>query len=834
MYSLLKCGGLSLNSNEDKKNFLVFKKSMELLNFDYNLLVDILKIISVILKLGDLVFVSTTNIDGTEGCAISNEHEVYDICQLFGIDANIFQTAITCRSVRVQQNSDVALITTEMLADEASQFRDRLCKALYSRLFTWLVKNINSKIKTQLHYRKRHILLLDLFGFENFEKNEFHQFVVNYTNEKFFQFICERNIRNEQEEYVREGIEWTPVDYLGDSVIYEMNSKIYEEVFSILNKSYDECNILENEHSIVQRLEKLKFGISTDTSKTQNASELQFNCFKVQHYAGIVTYDGFSFVHKNSCSVSSDLSVVMYSASHPLLKFLFPEGSPVTSSLKKQPSPIGKQIKIALNGILRNINNKKLYYVRCMKPNEMKEPHIFETDMLLRQIRSQKIIEIVRLRRNGFSFCLPHTQFLNRYKMLSLKTWPSSRLLPIQSIQYLLHDLPIPSAEFAFGTTKMFIRSPRSVYELEEYRRQRLNDIATIIQSIWRKFSARKKFLRMRRSQIIIATAWRIYKKRRENSLIKSKRQIDWAVEIIQRHYIQWKRYQFLNRLINELGPRTLSPLNRDWPSCNIRLTETSLLLRKLHHKWRCQRYRSQFNQTMRNKMREKVTASFLFKDKKCCYAGSISRPFYGDYIRLRLNTQWRKLCYGGDDQHVVFADVIYKIARSTGKFIPMLLAISTNSMMIMDQRTLDIKYRIPVSEIHRISVSPFADNIAVIHIYSSDKSSNDGDTSQCFSSTSTMKSHSSCFFMSDYYEKGDIIFQTSHVIEVATKLFLVVQNAVGRPPDVNISTLFNAYFHQQIVTISFYLTSSTAGMQLEQIKVFRKGNKMEICILNE
>lgn len=50
---------------------------MELLNFDYNLLVDILKIISVILKLGDLVFVSTTNIDGTEGCAISNEHGTY-------------------------------------------------------------------------------------------------------------------------------------------------------------------------------------------------------------------------------------------------------------------------------------------------------------------------------------------------------------------------------------------------------------------------------------------------------------------------------------------------------------------------------------------------------------------------------------------------------------------------------------------------------------------------------------------------------------------------------------------------------------------------------------
>lgn len=99
-------------------------------------------------------------------------------------------------------------------------------------------------------------------------------------------------------------------------------------------------------------------------------------------------------------------------------------------------------------------------------------------------------------------------------------------------------------------------------------------------------------------------------------------------------------------RLISELSPRTMSPLNQDWPSCNIRLAEASLLLRKLHHKWRvsiplfkefnfsyyvqiviyifscqCQIYRSQFNQTTRNKMREKVTASFLFKNKKCCYS---------------------------------------------------------------------------------------------------------------------------------------------------------------------------------------------------------------------
>lgn len=72
-------------------------------------------------------------------------------------------------------------------------------------------------------------------------------------------------------------------------------------------------------------------------------------------------------------------------------------GSPEMSSLKKQPSPIGKQIKIALNGILRNLNNKKMYYVRCIKPNEIKEPHIFETSLVFHQIRTQRCLKIIEV-----------------------------------------------------------------------------------------------------------------------------------------------------------------------------------------------------------------------------------------------------------------------------------------------------------------------------------------------------------------------------------------------------------------------------------------------------
>lgn len=145
------------------------------------------------------------------------------------------------------------------------------------------------------------------------------------------------------------------------------------------------------------------------------------------------------------------------------------------------------------------------------------------------------------------------------------------------------------------------------------------------------------------------------------------------------------------------------------------------------------------FDQTARNRMREKVTASILFKDRKASYVKrwighfnsivslishvsftslkSVSHPFLGDYVRLRQNVQWKKICVENNDQYVVFADIVNKIARSSGKYVPILLVLSTSSMLLLDQRTLQIKYRVPASEIYRMSLSPFIDDIAVFHV---------------------------------------------------------------------------------------------------------------------
>lgn len=128
-----------------------------------------------------------------------------------------------------------------------------------------------------------------------------------------------------------------------------------------------------------------------------------------------------------------------------------------------------------------------------------------------------------------------------------------------------------------------------------------------------------------------------ILQAREEFRIIKHRKQVEWAAKIIQRHYIQWKvfktitfkqffylvsfqRRQFLINLCATLPEDADSPISREWPQVPNSLAECNNVLRKIHHRWRCRKFRMKFDQTARNRMREKVTASFIFKDRKCSY----------------------------------------------------------------------------------------------------------------------------------------------------------------------------------------------------------------------
>ncbi|KAH6930555.1 hypothetical protein HPB50_014721 [Hyalomma asiaticum] len=817
-------GNAKTHRNDNSSRF----RSMEALGLSQSEVHAVFQVVAVVLKLGNVEFQPRANIDDTESCALLNEYELYEICELLRVDFAFLHSALTQKMVETRH--DVAV--TDLSANEAKRLGKRKCLGI-----------------------------LDIYGFEVLEKNCFEQFVINYCNEKLEQLFIVLTLKQEQEEYVREGIQWEHIDYFNNAIICDLIEKNNHGILAMLDEECLRPGPATDESFLYKLTKVCQDSPYFESKGCKNLTgadvSLPPQCFRLRHYAGAVTYSVVGFIDKNNDHLYRDLSQAMYSCDHPLMKVLFPEGNPKRTTLKR-PTTTATQFKISIGALVKNLQAKTPNYVRCIKasPNELKQPMIFEMALVQHQVRYLGLLENLRVRRAGFAFRQDYVAFLERYKLLSVRTWPQWTGLPIEGVTLLLRDLPIRPSEYVFGRTKIFIKSHRTrgrgeklcredrapqpelradadllgyasraavapkrsvirkdavdtatdigfgamVCELEEFRRERLNELAVLIQKTWRGFVMRERFLRMRDSQVILSSNYKCWKTREEFHGVRQARKRECAARVLGRSYRLYKRRRYLLWLARNLPSD--SPADRSWPPAPRFLMQTSHLLRKLHHKWRCTRYKQKLDQTARNRMREKMTASIIFKDNKASYPKSVSHPFRGDYVRLRQNVKWKRLSDETGDQYIVFADIISKITRSSGKCVQTLFVVSTNAMLIMDQRTLQIKYRIPVTDIYRISLSPFLDDIAVFHIRTTE---------------ATRK-------------KGDFIFETGHVIEIVTKLFLVIQNATGKTPEVNFSTEFEVNFGKEMGVLAFRCTSM-ADHHPGQIRIYRKGNRMEVLL---
>ncbi|CAB1347089.1 unnamed protein product [Coregonus sp. 'balchen'] len=235
----------------------------------------------------------------------------------------------------------------------------------------------------------------------------------------------------------------------------------------------------------------------------------------------IVLYRVEGFVDKNNDLLYRDLSQAMYKATHSLMRQLFPEGNPAKVNLKRPPTA-GFQ---------------------CIKPNDKKAAHIFTDSLVCHQVRYLGLMENVRVRRAGYAFRQPYEPCLERYKMLCKQTWPHWRGPARDGVEVLLTDCSVSAEEFAYGRSKIFIRNPRTLFTLEERRRACLEDLATLIQKIYRGWKCRTHFLLLKKSQVVVAAWYRRYAQQKKYEKIKS------ATLVMQSFTRGWKARKILRQL---------------------------------------------------------------------------------------------------------------------------------------------------------------------------------------------------------------------------------------------------------------------------------------------
>ncbi|KAL9129803.1 MAG: hypothetical protein Q9217_001840 [Psora testacea] len=473
---------------DDISDFQDTVGAMETIKLEKDEQNNIFRTLSAILWIGNITFSEDENgsasISGTT--AVEHVAQLLKLSSDYGTKASDHVTkAMTSRVVETSRGGRRGSVYEVPLnVTQATAVRDALAKAVYFNLFDWIVVRLNKKLKTEGAIRNS-VGILDIYGFEIFERNSFEQLCINYVNEKLQQIFIQLTLRAEQEEYARERIQWTPIKYFDNKIVCDLiEEKRPPGVFATLN---DACATAHADpgaadQTFVQRLNALSSNAHFQARQGQ---------FVVRHYAGDVNYAIDGMTDKNKDQLSKDLLNLVAQSESKFMKELFPDQ--VNQDDKRRPPTAGDKIKASANDLVATLMKASPSYIRTIKPNDNKSPAEYNSANVMHQIKYLGLQENVRIRRAGFAYRQTFDKFLDRFFLLSPECRDGIELAwegdAISGTKQILKDTSIPPEEYQMGATKVFIKTPETIFALEGLRDRFMIDRVIRIQRAWRNFA---------------------------------------------------------------------------------------------------------------------------------------------------------------------------------------------------------------------------------------------------------------------------------------------------------------------------------------------------------
>ncbi|XP_058846046.1 unconventional myosin-VIIa [Acipenser ruthenus] len=519
---------------DDIKEYAHIRSAMKILMFKDSDHWDIMKLLAAILHLGNLNFEATVY-DTMDSCDVLSSPHLAIASKLLEVEAKELEDSLTKRSMVIRGES----VSTPLSFKQAKDSRDAFVKAIYGRLFVWIVNKINDAIykppSADPRNIRRSIGLLDIFGFENFKTNSFEQLCINFANEQLQQFFVKHVFKLEQEEYSHEDIGWQHIDFndnqraLDVLAVKPLNVIALIEEESHFPKGTDitMLNKMNSHHS--------KSNIYLPPKSSHETT------FGIKHFAGIVYYEAKGFLEKNRDTLNSDFIQLVHKSSNKLLKQTFeielesttlktsnPRIHTPPSSLKariytppslkasdprKRVPTLSGQFRQSLESLMKTLTVCQPYFIRCIKPNDFKKALIFDRDLCIRQLRYSGMMETIRIRKSGYPIRYTFSEFMDRYRVLMPTDICNPKQIqedPEQCCCYIAEAVIGPEGDWKIGKTKIFLKDFHDM-TLELGRDKALNEKALLIQRVLRGFKHRKQFLRQRKSAVVMQSAWRGY-----------------------------------------------------------------------------------------------------------------------------------------------------------------------------------------------------------------------------------------------------------------------------------------------------------------------------------
>ncbi|XP_049529679.1 myosin heavy chain, muscle isoform X21 [Anopheles darlingi] len=511
-YNIVSQGKTTIPSVDDGEEMQITDEAFNVLGFTQEEKDNIYKITSAVMHMGRMQFKQK----GREEQAEADGTEDGDrVAKLLGVVTDDLYKNLLKPRIKVGNE----FVTKGQNKDQVTNSVGALCKGIFDRVFKWLVKKCNETLDTK-QKRAQFIGVLDIAGFEIFDYNGFEQLCINFTNEKLQQFFNHHMFVLEQEEYQREGIEWTFIDFGMD----------LQQCIELIEKPMGILSILEEEsmfpkatdQTFAEKLMTNHLGKSAPFQKPRPPKPgCQAGHFAIGHYAGCVSYNITGWLEKNKDPLNDTVVDQFKKGTNALVVEIFADHPGQSADPAASKGGRGKKgagfatvsssYKEQLNNLMTTLKSTQPHFVRCIIPNEMKTAGVVDAHLVMHQLTCNGVLEGIRICRKGFPNRMMYPDFKLRYKILCphLIKEPCS---PEKVAQIVLAHIQLPEEQFRMGKTKVFFRAG-VLGQMEEFRDERLSKIMSWMQAWCRGYLSRKEFKKMQEQRVSLEIVQRNLRK---------------------------------------------------------------------------------------------------------------------------------------------------------------------------------------------------------------------------------------------------------------------------------------------------------------------------------
>jgi len=510
-YWYVSQGKTTVPSIDDKEDMGFADEAFDVLNFTQEQKYDVYKNTAAMMHMGNMTkdFVP---VGKEEQAEIKDDKNAVKVAALMGIDCEWMITYFCKPKLKV----GTEWVQKGSTCTQASSSVAGIARAIYERTFRIVVEKCNESLSDKTMKKVQYIGVLDIAGFEIFDYNGFEQICINYVNEKLQQFFNQHMFTLEQEEYVREGLDWANVDFgmdLGPCI--EMFEKpmaflaIFEEE-SLFPKATDE--------TFKNKLMDNMLGKFPNFAKPNPRPDPDAH-FAIVHYAATVSYNLTGWLEKNKDPLNDTIVEMIKNGGNALMIQCFADhpGQPIEApkddggrKKKGGGKTVSAYFKGQLDDLMTTLYKTEPHFIRCVVPNTHKQPGGVEPGLVMHQYQCNGVLAGIAICRKGFPNKMLYPEFKVRYNILAAKLVAKAKTEK-SAAGAVLTAIKLDPEKFRLGHTKVFFRAGILGY-MEEVREDRIGAVLAWLQASARGKSSRMVFKKLQDQKLALYCCQRTIK----------------------------------------------------------------------------------------------------------------------------------------------------------------------------------------------------------------------------------------------------------------------------------------------------------------------------------